>query len=79
MPVWRFTTLEDAQRALLVETGDPSLPARLRGLWGTAKRLAPPTVSPGVRKFACIEDANAERAARSTERIRRLRAARGLA
>jgi hypothetical protein len=78
MPVWRFTTFEDARRALLLETGDPSLPARLRGLWRTANRLAPATALHGVHKFACIEDANTERAARSTERIRRLRAARGL-
>ena len=78
MPVQRFTTSDDARRALLLETADPRLPGRLRRLWRTATRLAPGAAPRGIRKFPGIEEANAERGALTTERIRRLRRARGL-
>ena len=78
MPVQRFTTSDAARRALLLETADPRLPGRLRRLWHTASRLAPGVTPRGIRKFAGIEEANAARGTLTTERIRRLRTARGL-
>lgn len=62
MPVQRFLTHEAARTALWSDARDPRLPARLRAWWKTCARINH-TVSPrGVRRFATIEDANAERA-----------------
>jgi hypothetical protein len=78
MPVWRFSSFDEARRALMLESGDPRLPQHLRRLWRTAARLAPGGAPRGVRKFTSIEEANAEREAVTAERIRRLRAERAL-
>ncbi|MHB2018383.1 MAG: hypothetical protein ACYCW6_15665 [Candidatus Xenobia bacterium] len=60
MPVWRFKSHQEAERALWVPPGDASLVGTWRALMSFSV-LAPqcPPVR-GVRKFHTIEDANAD-------------------
>jgi hypothetical protein len=77
MPVYRFRTLEEARRALWLESGDPKLERVIRWVWGLAAEMAGPSGAPrGVRKFRTIEEANADRKRWEVERSRRLRATR---
>lgn len=70
MPIYRFQTHEEAERALWLEPGDPRIPRVLRFLWSVGSvltlRFPPPR---GVQKFRSIEEANAARDAWETERI----------
>ena len=75
MPVRRFKDMQDARRELWVDARDPALPGRIRRLWDLSRRLAPPCGPRGLKKFATIEAANAERADR--ERLRRGRSGMG--
>lgn len=72
MPIQRFRDPEDARRALWVPRGDPTLGRRIRALWSRAALLAPPGIPRGLRKFASIEEANAEREVWVRARIRLL-------
>jgi hypothetical protein len=76
VPVQRFRDLDEARRALWSATDAATLSARIRRLWHFTGRLAKPTVLRGVRRFRTIEEANAERDARVTRRIRALLAER---
>lgn len=74
MPVTRFTSLDDARRALLARPVDEHLAARIRSLWSFASRLAPVGTPRGVARFASIEEANAARVAWVKRRAQALRA-----
>ena len=76
MPVRRFRDLDDARRALWTASDDPTLAERVRRFWRFSARLAPPSASRGLRRFRTIEDANAERERRVTERVQALLAER---
>ena len=62
MPVWKFRTSEEARAALWSSPDDPRLPERIRRWWRHCARLQRVIAPRGVRRFATIEEANAERA-----------------
>lgn len=72
MAVARFTSLDDARRALLARPADALLAARLRSLF--ASRLVPAGTPQGVARFQSIEEANAARASRVERRAQAVRA-----
>jgi hypothetical protein len=73
MPVWKFRTMEDAERALWTTSDDPALPRRIRNLW-SRRSLAGPLDGPrGVLKYRSIEDANADRDRWEAARVARIR------
>lgn len=76
MPVQRFRSHEDARRALWCDRDDPGLHRRIARLWATARRLMPPSIPRGLRKFRSIEEANREREQWVAERVRAVAAAR---
>ena len=61
MPIQRFRTFEEAERALWTDSKDPALPRRLRMLWAFTARLARRRYAPGLYRFRSIEDANHHR------------------
>lgn len=74
MPIWRFRTFEEAERALWVEPGDPAILRRMNAVWSMAQPIlavAPPPR--GIRKFRSIEEAQADRDAWDARRIEALR------
>jgi hypothetical protein len=76
MPVERFRDLDEARRALGVESDDPGLSRRIRRLWTIASRLVPLGIPRGVRRLRRIEDANRERDEWTERRVRAIRSAR---
>lgn len=77
MPVFRFKTHEDAQRALWREPGDPQIGPTIQALLSLSAALVGDFVPPrGVFRFRSIEEANHHREAWERERIERLRAQR---
>lgn len=77
MPVYRFHDFDAARRALWCAPDDPLLADRIRQLWRfTARLVVSDTVPRGVRRFRTIEEANAERDRRITDRVQALLAAR---
>lgn len=79
MPIQKFRSLEEAERALWESPMQPDLLARIAALWRFSSQLVPRDIPRGVRKFRSIEEANAEREAWVTRRVQRLRRERGLA
>ena len=73
MPVTKFRTFEEAERALWVACDDPALPRRIRALWSRGDLAGPLNGPRGVRKYRSIEEANAERDAWEDARIHRIR------
>lgn len=74
MPVWKFRSFEEAERARWLPTADARLARRLRSLWRTSWEMAGRFSLPrGVFKFHSIEEANAHREAWENERITRIR------
>jgi len=79
MPVQKFRTLEGwqaAKREQWLQCDDPRLVPRIRQHWQRWSRLVPLGVTPGVRKYRSIEEAEADRDRWETERVARLRAER---
>ena len=74
MAVARFTSLDDARRALLARPAGALLAARIRSLWSFASRLGPAGTPQGVARFQSIEEANAARASRVERRAQAVRA-----
>ncbi len=58
MPVYKFKTFEDAERALWTLNPDDEYYRRVRGLFEIAFRLAPPKCRRGIFRFSSIEEAN---------------------
>ena len=69
MPLQRFRSLEDAERALWLDSGDPSILARLGALWRLSRQLAPHTIPVGVQRFRNIGEAQTDRAAWPKTRV----------
>jgi hypothetical protein len=61
MPIQRFRSLDEAGRALWVAPDDPALVTRIRQVWRFSARLLDRRIPRGLRRFASIEAANAER------------------
>lgn len=76
MPIHRFRDLDEARRALWTTSDDPALADRIRRLWRFVGRLARPSASHGLHRFRTIDEANAEREHRVTERVQALLAER---
>lgn len=79
MPIQKFTSLDDARRALWEAPLQPDLLARIEALWTFSLRLVPRQIPRGVRKFRLLEEANQEREQWIQQRVDRLRAERGTA
>jgi hypothetical protein len=73
MPVTKFRSFEDAERALWMNCDDPALPRRIRALWSRNDGGAPLNAVRGVHVYRSIEEANAERNALEDARIRWIR------
>lgn len=63
MPVYKFRTFKEASVALWASPDDPKLPDRIRGWWRFCARFARTQAPRGVRKFATLDEANAEQGA----------------
>lgn len=74
MPIQKFKDFDEARRALWVESGQPNLVLRIKGLWAFSTRLTPRQIPRGIRKFRSIEEANQEREQWVERRVRALRA-----
>jgi len=61
VPVEKFATLEDAEKALYRRPFGDDGPERIRRLWHRQGRLAPRRFPPGVRKYRTFEEADADR------------------
>lgn len=61
MPVEKFRTLEEAERALWLPTGDPRLLQRMRRLGSMARTQRP--IRRGVTRCHSIEEAKSEKGA----------------
>jgi hypothetical protein len=79
MPIQKFTSLDEARRALWASPGQPDLLTRIEALWTFSLRLVPRQIPRGVRKFRSLEEANQERDQWVQQRVDRLRAERGSA
>lgn len=73
MPVTKFRSFEEAERALWMDCSDPTLPRRIRALWSRRGGSVPLPAPRGVRKYRSIEEANADRDAWEDARIRWIR------
>lgn len=73
MPVFKYRSFEDAERALWLPTGDPRLAKRIRSLWRAGWEMVGRYVPPrGLFKFRSIEEANAHRRSWEDDRIARI-------
>ena len=61
MPVQKFKTFEEAERALLNFQPDEAYFARVAELWEFANELDPISYPRGIFKFKTIEEANKHR------------------
>lgn len=61
MPVYKYKTFEEAERALWNFHADEAHFKRVAELWDFADRLNPITYPPGIFKFKTIEEANRHR------------------
>lgn len=62
MPVQKFHTFEDASAALVRHHDDDAVIARrVAALWAFSARLAAPLEFRGVRQYASLEEADADR------------------
>ena len=74
MPVYKYRTLEQMNKAQRLAPDDPRLPGVIRFVWEMAWEMTGRFVPPrGVFKFRSIEEANKHRKAWEQERIERLR------
>ena len=71
MAVKKFRTFEDASRDLVRHRDEgQELAARVAALWAFSARLAPPLEFRGVRKYASLEEADADRQRMIVTRLR---------
>ena len=75
MPVQKFKTFEDAEKALWNLNPDEKYFERIAELWEFANELNPINYPPGVFKFKTLEEANKHREKIEIEHAKRLRAA----
>lgn len=60
MPVRRFRRVEDMERPLWRNPGDPALYRAIASLWDFGRRTRWQTFPPGVYRHASIEELNAQ-------------------
>ena len=60
MPIQKFSSFEDARRALVVDRDDPSLPDRVARVWDLAGKLTGPLDFRGVRRYRSVDEADAD-------------------
>lgn len=77
MPVQRFRRVEDVPPPPVHDPSDPIAMQRVWALLRLATEGLPPAFASGVRRYASLEAAAADRRAAEVERMRRLRAAGG--
>ncbi|HFE64893.1 hypothetical protein B1H10_07940 [candidate division KSB1 bacterium 4484_188] len=83
MPVYKFKTFEEAERALWNFNPDEAYYARVAELWNFANKLSPVSYPRGIFKFRSLEEANKQREewelnrAREIQSKRRLKANKG--
>ena len=75
MPLQRFRSVEEVPPPAVVDPGDPIAMERVWGLLRFATEVLPAAFAPGVRRYASVEAADADRRAAELERMRRLREA----
>lgn len=73
MPVQRYRRVEDVPPPAALDPSDPVAMERVWGLLRLAADGLPPAFPPGVRRYASIEAADADRRAVAIARMRRLR------
>jgi len=61
MPVEKFRTLQEAERALQSRPGADDLVERVRAVWHRTGRLARRRYPVGVRKYLTMEEAEEDR------------------
>ena len=61
MPVYKYKSFEEAQRALWNFAPDEEYYRTAGELWDMANRLVPPAFKRGIFKFRTIEEANKHR------------------
>jgi hypothetical protein len=75
MPVQRFRRVEDVPAPAALDPLDPVAMERVWGLLRLATDGLPPAFAPGVRRYASLEAADADRRTAEVARMRRLREA----
>lgn len=75
MPLQRFRSVEEVPPPAAVDPGDPVAMERIWGLLRFATEGLPAAFPPGVRRYASLEAAQADRRAAELARMRRLRGA----
>lgn len=61
MPVYKFKTFEEAERALWNFHPDEAYYSRVAELWNFANKLSPVSYPRGIFKFRSLEEANKQR------------------
>ena len=61
MPIQKFKTFQEAEKALFTFTPDKAYYKRVAALWDFADKLNPISWPKGIFKFKTIEDANKHR------------------
>jgi hypothetical protein len=61
MPVKKFRSLQEMEKSLWHEPGDPALWRAIRRVWDFAARTCPRRFPPGVYKHRSIEEAQRQR------------------
>jgi hypothetical protein len=65
MPVRKFRNVEEMNRPLWRQPGDPQLLRAIRSIWEIAARTSRRTFRPGVYKYASIEEMQSAAVTRS--------------
>ena len=76
MPVYKYKTFEEAERALWNFHPDKAYYKRVAELWEFANKLNPITYPKGIFKFKTIEEANKHRDEFEIEWAKKMRAKR---
>jgi hypothetical protein len=73
MPVQKFRTFDEAERALWVDCNDPTLPQRIRAHWSRWRDPAAVPFPRGVHKYRSQAEADADQERWEDQRIARIR------
>lgn len=73
MPVYKYKSFEEAERALWNFHPDEAYFQRVAELWEFAKKLNPINYPPGIFKFRNIEEANRHREEVELEHAKKIR------
>ncbi|HDL17519.1 MAG TPA: hypothetical protein ENH29_00525 [Bacteroidetes bacterium] len=76
MPVYKYKTFEEAEKALWHFHPDNAYYKKIAELWDFADRLSPIKYPPGIYKFKTIEEANRHRDEIEMNHAKKIRAQR---